>query len=195
MGGCGEVMGGDAEYSCVTSVTRLPDDSGSELLRAARTIAGVKDHYVYPATDLHLTVANLDMSSLDERTLGQRIGEAVAAVQPFDVELRGIAMTSQSIYAQAWDSSGALWRLRGLVQDAAGIRLPFARRLLGFVNVVRFRNPALGSLISGVRDLARADLGRFTVRAIEVVRTDKLLSVERTEVISATRLTLRGGKD
>ncbi|MFT4296702.1 MAG: hypothetical protein QM582_14965 [Micropruina sp.] len=188
IGGRAIVVLGDPQFSCTTSVVRLPRGLGRAVHRVASGIPGIEEHYLYPASDLHLTVANLDASPLGEKALGDRVAQAAAGFPPFQVELRGVAMTALSVYAQVWDFSGELWRLRAAVEDRASIRLPAARRLLGFVNVARFLRPSVGVVRTGVRNLGHTNFGRLTVREVEVVRTDKVLSGEGTRLISLARL-------
>lgn len=188
VGGLGGMIVERAGCSRVTSVTRLPGEHGSALLDVVRSISGVQHHHVCPSTDPHLTIASLDDSNLDEDMLGQPIAEAVAMARPFEVALRGSAMTSPSVDAQAWKLSGARWRLRGMIQESAGTWLSITHRMLGFVNIVRFREPAVGALRSGVQDLAPTDLGRLAVRSVEVLRTGKLLSTGATRVSASGRL-------
>lgn len=187
-GGRGDVFDKAAAYSCVTSVTRVPEEQSTRMRDAVGSIAGIDRHYVYPPTDLHRTIANLDASPLDPDDLVKRVADAVAGAAPFEVRLRGLAITSQSIYAQAWDMSGGLRRVRECVQDAAGIRLPLMRRTLGFVNLARFRERDVQALRAGIGRFARADFGAFTVGTVEIVRTDKVFAADRTRVLGVGRL-------
>ncbi|MFT3875336.1 MAG: hypothetical protein QM708_02755 [Propioniciclava sp.] len=175
-------------FSCLTSVVRVPADAAAGALEIVRALPQAAEHYVYPSTDLHLTIANLDESPLTPAQLPGACGAAARASVPFPIELRGLGVTRQSLYAQAWDTTGALWRLRAAVAGATGVTLSPSRRLLGFVNLMRFRTGDAQTLIDGLARWRTVALGTFVTREFEIVRTDKVLSIEATDVLGTAPL-------
>lgn len=182
-------------FSCLTSVVRLPTQLSARAAAMVRALPGSGRQYVYPSSDLHLTIAKLDRSRLsadDLVTVCDTVGSRAA---PFPIELRGLAMTAQSVYLQAWDPTGSLWRLRKLVADAAGVDVDLPKRLLGFVNVVRFSDPHIDDLRRAVRRHRARSVGAFTVRDFEVVRTDKVLSARATQILGPVALRRDGERE
>jgi hypothetical protein len=70
----------------------------------------------------------------------------------------------------------------------------FAVRSLGlaYANLIRFRGPVSRRLLERVKTLRRRDFGTFTVDAVEVLRTDKVLSEDATQLIAHVPLGGRG---
>lgn len=176
----------------VTSIVRVPDDLAEVLTDVARGLPGVADHYLYPGSDLHLTVLNLDAARqmrVEDRV--QAADGALSFAPPFPVVLAGLGVSRRSVYARAYDPTGSLWRLRARLAKATGCRPPLPLRLLGFVNLLRFTQPYVGDLVSGVSPVRRVPLGTFEVTTVEIVHTDKVLSTAETVVLR--RIALASG--
>ena len=168
----------------LTSVVRVPAGLAQTLADATHALPGAAGHYLYPHGDLHLTVLNVDAARqprLAERV--EAVAAALAPAAPFPVVLAGLGVSRWSVYARAYDPAGSLWRLRAQVADATGSRPPLPLRLLGFVNVLRFVRPEVGELLAGLAPMRRVPLGVFDVAAVEVVRTDRVLSAAGTEML------------
>lgn len=166
----------------------MPGDLAESAVRAARSLPGSAGHYVYPPGDLHLTVANLDSAVLRGAELLRACQQVAAATPPFQVRMHGLGMTAHSVYAQVWDQTGSLWRLRRELAAATGGPLSLPRRLLGFVNLVRFLGPDVRGMHDAVRHLRHLELGSLDVDAIEIVRTDKVLATDATTVLGRLAL-------
>jgi hypothetical protein len=165
----------------VTTVTRLPSWLAAAAMSVVEGLPGVAGHYLYPRTDVHLTLLNLDRSAYPNRV--QLARDALTAAPAFRVELRGLATSSHSVYAKVYDPSGALAALRGRIATATGSRPSLPMRWLGFVNLVRFTSQDVTGLMDGVRAMRRAPLGTLDVRHVEIVETDKVLSQHATTVL------------
>ena len=179
----------DARLRHVTSVVRVPGDLAGVLTDVVRGLDGVEGHYVYPSNDLHLTVLNLDAARAPVADRLRAAGGAVARTPGFGVVLAGLGVSRSSVYARAYDTTGALWRLRGRLATATGCRPPLPLRLLGFVNLVRFARPDVGDLAGGLEPLQRVPLGVLEVTAVQIVCTDKVLSLAETVVLKTVPLT------
>ncbi|MFT3942748.1 MAG: 2'-5' RNA ligase family protein [Ancrocorticia sp.] len=159
--------------------------------KALAIVSGVPqatDHYLYPANDVHLTVANLDGSHVDPSKLSEACATAARSITPFPVELRGIRMTKYSVYLQAWDTAGSLQQLRDAVAEETGIQLALPRRLLGFVNLMRFESGDVRELSDGLARWRNVPIGMFEAQEFQIVRTDKVLSSGATEILGTVRL-------
>lgn len=183
-----ELLEAHRGFECITSVTRVPAPLSTALVAAASALPGASAHYVYPPVDVHLTIVSLDSSPLPRAEAVSECARVISAAAPFDVRLRGLAITPQSMFVKAWDIDGSLRKLRDAVAAATRCDLPLPRRLLGFVNLVRFTSQDVVELDAGVRSLRRRDFGTFTVRNVEIVRTDKVLSADATRVLARARL-------
>ncbi len=175
----------------LTTVVRLPLRLANCALSAVSQLPTAENHYVYPAADLHLTVLNLDRS---DRTVPERVqlaAEALQVASPFAVTLRGLGISSQSLYAKVYDNAGALGALRRRVAAATDSRASLPVRLLGFVDLMRFRSTDIARLTAAVRALRRLPLGTLQVRTVEIVSTDRLLSRAETTMLQRVDL---GGK-
>lgn len=181
-----ETAGGEPR---LTSVIRLPSKAATFIVETVLGIPGADQQYVYPVSDVHLTVLNLD------RLAGAAFRERIEDVQAvlgetasFEVELRGFGMSSRSIYARAFDATGALQELRERLARITEGRPPLALRYLGFVNVVRFLSPEVERLRHGVHAAGRIRFGAVQVTTVEIVQTDKVLSRSGTVVLGSVRL-------
>ncbi len=173
----------------LTVVTRLPASLAESIRASVMALPDVGAHYVYPATDLHVTILNLDGSrGISERDRVRAAARVLAATPRFGLSLQGFGVSRSSVYAQVYDESRALWALRGRLASATSCPVPLPRRLLGFVNVIRFRSTEVSALVRAVRALDRHPIGRLGVSCAEVVRTDKLLSQRATTLLARIAL-------
>lgn len=192
--GRAEALDVDARPRHVTTVVRVPGDLADLLTGVASGLPGVVGHYLYPSSDLHLTVLNLDAAR--QPAVADRVHAADGALAlsaPFPVVLAGLGISRSSVYARAYDPTGSLWRLRGRLAEVTGCRPPLPLRLLGFVNLLRFTRPEVGDLVPGVSSARRLPLGTFEVTTVEIVQTDKVLSTAETVVLR--RVALSRGRE
>ncbi len=173
----------------LTVVTRLPAALAESIRASVMALPDVGAHYVYPATDLHVTILNLDGSrATSERHRVRAATQVLATTARFSLSLQGFGVSRSSVYAEVYDESRALWALRGGLASATRCAVPLPRRLLGFVNVIRFRSTEVSALVRAVRPLDRHPIGRLDVACAEVVRTDKLLSQRATTLLARIEL-------
>jgi hypothetical protein len=168
---------GDAAH--VTTVLRLPSEVVPLLDVGPR-------HHRYPPHTVHVTVANLDESTVD-------IESAVASLQrraldPVSISIEGIGCSPDTLFLRCVYGP-ALAALRAEVRQVFGLGRP-SRRAVGalfsqltFANVVRFD----GAGTWPGRGHTRATV---ELRALEVVRTDRYLSDAGTTVLA--RIPLEG---
>lgn len=180
-----------ARFQCTTSVVRVPQDHAQQIHDLLESLPDLKGHYRYPPTDMHVTVMNLDGARIDAASAFKRCTAAAQTAGPFDIELRGIALTSHSLYVQAWDVDGSLQQLRREIATRIHSPLAPARRFLSFVNIARFTRTDLGALPAATIPLRGKPLGVFTATRIEVVQTDKVLSRDGTVSLVDVPLTSR----
>lgn len=170
----------------VTCVVRLPAALALPIQQVVGTLPGVERHYVYPAADLHLTILNIgDGGALDA------VMDVLRRTPPFPVRLRGLQHSQHSVYVRALDESGQLRALRRRLMDVSGRHPSWPRRRLGFVTVLRYREPDIAELAPAVRELRLRPFGLLQVNAAELVRTNRVLSADGTSLLG--RVVLVGG--
>lgn len=173
----------------LTSVVRVPSHLGARL-REAVLPAGAGQHHIYPVGDLHVTLANLDRyRDVPLEQIEEALTDALSRVGPVTLDLRGLAISRSTVFAQVYASPGSrLCRLRAAIHRSLA---PAARGIpkspadvVGFCNVLRFRQQdisAARAIVSRCRDM---EFGRFVLDQVEVVRTDKVLSAANTVILA-----------
>ncbi|WP_081438611.1 2'-5' RNA ligase family protein [Pseudofrankia asymbiotica] len=173
----------------LTTVVRVPETMGDRLREAARPAAEAGGHHLYPAASLHVTLINLDRhADVRMARLEQALADCVAAAPPVVFDLCGLAVARSTLYVQAYARPGrAVPSLRASILrrlDPAGRESPPMGAGLAFSNVVRFRSTD----IAAAREVARARradrFGSFSLEAVELVRTDKVMSAAGTEILA-----------
>lgn len=169
---------GQASYQ--TSVVRLPAEVAARLaLQLERLRGRDPQHYYYGADSLHVTVRNLDALPAARLPAAR---EAIASQPPFELAVRGLNLSRHTVFAAVHPLDGTLRALRRELAALAGAgagRLPD----LAFANVVRFSGRVSREFVSELARLRRADFGSWLVTEVELVRTDRLLSPEGTDVL------------
>jgi 2'-5' RNA ligase len=175
----------------LTTVVRLPPDLAARLAAVAAPLLGLQpDHYLYPVESVHMTILALaDVPGVEDevRAVTDRHGA-------FAVELGGLNVSRRTVFVEAYPEDSGLAALRRELNAQVGALAPTWRRTptgLAHVNVVRFARPVDPRLVAQVAELRSLKLGRFTVTEVELVRTDKVLSLAGTR--SLARLRLGGG--
>jgi hypothetical protein len=157
----------------VTTVLRLPSFTLPPLDLPER-------HHRYPPGTIHVTVANVDRARVP-------IADAVATLraQPLPVAriaLNGLGVSPDTVFVRCVADSGFA-TLRLAVAEAFGQALPRSPlyRWTAWANVVRFDG-------RGTRVAADEPTGWVEAAVLEVVRTDRYLSDEGTEVLATVPL-------
>ena len=173
----------------VTSVVRVPNPIGARL-REAVLPAGAGRHHIYPVGDLHVTVANLDAyHDVAVEQIEEALTDCLSRVGPVTLGLRGLAISRGTVFAQVYVSpSLRLFRLRADVRRSLA---PAARGIpkspvdmVGFCNVLRFRDQAISAARAIVSRYRSIEFGRFLIEEVQIVRTDKVLSAANTVILA-----------
>jgi 2'-5' RNA ligase len=174
---------GQATY--LTSVVRIPAEVAGRLAPALERLrARAPQHHFYEADSLHVTVRNLDVLSGGDIAAAR---SAIASHPPFELEARGLSLSPHTVFVAVWPADATLRSLRReLAAIAGGTRgaLPD----LAFANVVRFSGRVESDFVRELARLRRLELGSWLAREVELVRTDRLLSREGTEVLERVEL-------
>jgi hypothetical protein len=150
------------------------------------------NHYYYPADSMYVTVCSASRFISDSSNSATHLAElrAVIGSHPsFDLALCGLNVSPSTVFAQVIPHGRTLRILR------EGLRMPgpqsgevsafgvYVRDLLPHVNIVRFSGHAIAGFLKEVSRSRQACFGRWTVREVEVVRTDTMFSREGSQVL------------
>jgi len=193
----------DPDFSCLTTVIRVPEPVGIRIESALRDVRALwPGHAYYPPSAMHVTVLNLDPyvaageGESGEAALVARAADVLATQPRFRVTLRGLNLSPWTVFAQAYGADAEVSRLRGALRrafdeqaDAPRRDSPLRRALpLVLSNAVRFTGPVDPALLRALRTWRARTFGPFEVREVEVARTDGFYSAERTQVLARAEL-------
>ncbi len=162
-----------------TLVGFLPESFAVELAESVATLPALCAHFRYPSVQLHVTIRNLD--GVDLVTLPRLLER----LQPIGLRADRLGFTPQTLLLRLVMADPTLGRLRTQLDDLPGAHhrgLP--RRDLVFANVLRLNGPVTAEMRQGVRHQRTSLTGRqLEIDRLTLVRTDKVGSPERTEVL------------
>jgi 2'-5' RNA ligase len=166
----------------LTAVSRVPAQQADDIARALEPLrASGQGHYFYPPETIHLTIRNLD--GLDAEAL-DTAATVLSAAPAFELELRGLNVSSHTVFVQALPRDDTLRSLRRRLDDV--VHKSPRRRLslnVAHVNVLRFRGRVARSLLVAVARRRSLALGTLRIESVEIVETDRLLSTAGTRTI------------
>lgn len=180
--------------SIVTSVIRVPEDVGRSIHDQLRPFADAhQEHHFYRPSTTHISIAGFAIQqNSDLPLIEDALQEAVTRSAPF-IALVGLNLSPSTVLIQAFTPNDSLSSLRSNISRAlqrephlTTRRRPFPSRHVAFANVLRFLGPVRASAL--LRDVHRwktHEFGRFDVTQFELVRTDKFLSDDGTELLRA----------
>jgi 2'-5' RNA ligase len=184
--------GPDAALS-YTVMIRPPAHVVSSVAPALERLHEISSHhYYYPADSMHVTVAGVSQYLSDGSNAAARLAElrAIIGFYPsFDLTLRGLNVSPFTVFAQVIPHSRTLRTLRTELRmlargvgGASGFG-HYVRDLLPHMNVVRFSGRVTADFLDEVSRSRQLRFARWTVREVEVIRTDALLSREGRQVL------------
>ncbi len=144
---------------------------------------------------MHVTIRKLGQFPSDDSGIAARLAELhhIAASHPsFDLTMWGLNLSPTTVFAQIITHDQTLHSLRrhlggmanpSVHQSSSERIVDGVARNLTHANVVRFSEMVTRGFIKEVSRFRRACFGRWTVREVELVRSDKLLSREGLHVI------------
>jgi hypothetical protein len=193
----------DADFSCLTTIIRVPERVGTRIEAALQDIREQWPmHAFYAPVSMHMTMLNLDPyvasdgDEAGEEAVIDRAAEALGHYRRFRVALRGLNVSPWTVFAQVYGARGPVSAMRASLRRAlheppdARRRDSRLRRALPLVlsNVARFTAPVDPPLLHAVGRRRDDAFGRFDVREVEIVRTDGFLSPGATEAIRRIEL-------
>lgn len=199
-----------------TLVGRLPSQVTEPINEVVASFGGsAANHYVYPAETIHLTIQNLDPLMRETDGL-ERVREQlrilIGSVPPMRMVAAGLGVSPDTIFVQIFPADESLADLRREIRalirascqpypPAIAVRgFPRSSQLfrnLAFANVMRFSGAVAPSLVREITRHRSRYFGAFSLEAVELVTTDRLLSAEGTQVKGriSLRAPARSGSD
>jgi 2'-5' RNA ligase len=160
-------------------------------------------HYYYPADTMHVTVRVLDGFLPDGPDAAARFADLctiIGSYPSFDLTLRGLNVSPTAVFAQVISHDRTFSSLRGSLRRLArrSVSHPgsvssfgvVVRDLLPHANIVRFLGRVTPNFLDEVSRSRQVRIGWWTVREVELVRTDRLLSREGTQVLKRIPLAM-----
>jgi 2'-5' RNA ligase len=144
---------------------------------------------------MHVTIRKLGQLPSDDPDAAARLAEVchVAASYPrFDLTLRGLNLSPTTVFAQVFPHDHTFQSMRrhlggiaerSLDQSSSERIFDGVARNLAHANVVRFSDVVTKEFIKEIARFRWTRFGSWTVREVELVRSDKLLSREGSHVI------------
>jgi 2'-5' RNA ligase len=152
-------------------------------------------HHYYPPETMHVTIGKLGQFASDDPGAATRLDKLrhIAALHPsFDLSMWGLNLSPSTVFAQVFPHDQTFhslrWHLGGIAkrsvdQSSSERILDGVARNLAHTNVVRFSDPVTTGFIKEISRFRWTHFGRWTVREVELVRSDKLLSQEGVHLI------------
>jgi hypothetical protein len=143
--------------------------------------------YVYPPTDLHMTVLNADtaLGHMSAQTMAARLVEALTVRASPRIEIHGLGVSRHTVFARVV-AVPSLGRLRRQIRRALGVGWPSWRPVdeVAFINLLRFRSQHDRRIVDAVRALAHEQHPTWGLNTLELVTADKVLSLDGTRLLA-----------
>jgi 2'-5' RNA ligase len=145
-------------------------------------------HHYYPPDTMHVTIRKVGQFPSDHPGVAACLAELrhiAASHHSFDLTMSGLNLSATTVFAQIFPHDQTFHSLRqhlggiadrSVYQSSSERILDLVARNLAHANVVRFSDLVTTEFIKEVSRFRRTHFGRWTVREIELVRSDKLLS-------------------
>lgn len=180
----------------ITTIIRLPKDIAEELVEQIKTIS--PNDYHYPTSDMHLTLINLDKLLADQehinwQYLSTLMTEEINNLPSLNFIVRGINIFPTTIFAEIYDKNGVLEAYREAILRAVRTYLSLDFDLsnytalvpgVTFTNLIRFKNKPSPAIIDEIKNKRAMEFGAFKPDKFEIVKTNKLLSIDGTIIKS-----------
>jgi hypothetical protein len=167
-----------------TLVAFLPHTFASQLVETVGELPALGGHYRYTPAQLHVTIRNLDGVERDE------LPALLAGQQPIRVKAGGLGFTRETLLLRLLAADPNCRRLRAQLDHLPGMqRARRPLRELIFANILRLNGPVTGQLRHAVERQRGVLLGEeLELSELTLVRTDKVGSPDRTEVLGRYKL-------
>ncbi len=188
---------------CLTVVhllrEQLATDISREIIEPLRETT--KQHYWYPAHDLHLTLKNVRNARPDRVYSFDEVERAVTAVErasrkiePLDFAIHGPICFPTSIVLRAYGSLKHRDAVRVLDRELTLAEIPDDKTYasdeiyLGNITICRLTGPLTEEFRQAVADCEHRFLGTYRVQTVQLIQCDEVCSAGSRRVHSSFRL-------
>lgn len=181
-------LGPDSVWYHLVMVIRPPAHVVPSVVSALNRLREIDSHhYYYPPDSMHVTVGGVSRFLADGSDAATRLAELrtlIGSYPNFDLTLRGLNVSPSTVFAQVIPHGGTLRALRtdlrmlGYPSNEASGLGHVVRDLLPHMNIVRFSGRITTDFLNEVSRSRRVWFGRWTVREVELIWSDTLLSSE-----------------
>jgi 2'-5' RNA ligase len=181
-----------------TVIIRPPEHIVSSVAPTLDRLRNVgSHHHYYPADTMHVTIGSVDRFLSDGSNAAAQLAQLrtiIGSYPSFDLTLRGLNVSPSTVFAEVIPHGRTLRSLREglrMLSAPAGEVNTFGvyvRDLLPHANIVRFSGHVTANFLEEVSRSRQVCFGRWTVREVEVMRTDTLLSREGRQVLERVPL-------
>jgi hypothetical protein len=176
----------------VTSVVRAPPEHAHDLAAlAAELTAGDGGQYCYPAGSIHVTLAPVTEPTADAGAVSAALAAAARRLgdPPLTVEIVGLVLTRGSLAALGLPGDDRLARERAALRPVLGPPRGSWQRFvradgLMHLTIARWRRRPAPEVVAAIRERRVLTLPARPLAAIELVRTNKVMSATNTVVLA-----------
>jgi 2'-5' RNA ligase len=181
------------------AIIRLPPSVASQVASILERLRERDPHHhYYPPKTMHVTIRKLGAFLPDDPGRLVELRNIVASYPSFELTMRGLSLSPTTVFAQIMPHGQTFRSLsrhlgimdRNVYRSSSHRVREAVARTLAHVNVIRFSGPVTAGFVKEVSRFRGQHFGRWTVREVEFVRSDKLLSREGTQVLERTPLAM-----
>jgi 2'-5' RNA ligase len=180
----------------LAAIIRVPSCVASSVVPALERLRQHDaHHHYYPPETMHVTVRKLGYSPSDDPGIVDRLAKLrliVGSHPSFDLAMWGLNLSPTTVFAKIVPHDRTFRSLRrhlgGIADRSVGQSssewlVDAAARNLAHANVARFSGLLTPGFLREVSRFRWTYFGRWTVREVEIVRSDRLLSRGGSHVI------------
>lgn len=177
-----------APASLLSCVLRLPPSIAHQLRAYANELEGLEpDHYYYPPESMHVTLA-APRSTDDARIAVTDVRAIAPLLVGAHARVLGVGLTKRTLFAAIVPDRSLLAARRSLRrswrQSGGGLSSDVLFGRVWYANIVRFRADPSKRYLARARKTGSLRFGWFELAAVEVVRTNKVMSPACTVVLA-----------
>lgn len=186
---------------CFTLLVKIPNEFHKNISQKINELKlKFPDQFFYPVDRTHFTVIGL-IQIKEKLVLGKKllnkliplIKNVLSNYSPFEVGLNGLNITPISVFIQGFYDENTLDTIRKdliseIKKEDLGLDLNHVSSYdLGYAwsTIMRFTNKNVSELLGEIKKLRNFKFGKFTVKEIQLVTTDKYFSEKKTKIISS----------
>ena len=176
-----------ASAGILTSVLRLPPAVAEALTSSLHELRAIQpDHYWYPPESVHVTLADATAMADPGRAISD-LEELAPSLRATAAVVIGLGLTKRSAFvaiapSRSMRRARAVLRRRWSKPYRPGVKSRVASQMW-HANVVRFRHEPSAEFVKCLRSLSVTSGTPISLPALELVRTNRVMSPQRTSIL------------